>query len=72
MHIVSKDCPERTILEGRVRADLRVYIWAVRQLEQPFTDEENFDWAYQCSERARLLYEQTRDTLTAHIAAHGC
>ena len=71
MHIVPKDCQERTILEGRVRADLGVYILAVKQLEQPLT-KEDFDWAYKCCERAREIYEQTRDTLIAHIAAHGC
>jgi len=71
VHIVPKDCQKRTILEGRVRADLGVYILAVRQLEQPLT-KEDFDWAYQCCERARVIYEQARDTVIAHIAAHRC
>jgi hypothetical protein len=40
-------------------------------LEQPLT-KEDFDWAYQCCERARVIYEQARDTVIAHIAAHRC
>jgi hypothetical protein len=71
VHIVPKGCQERAILEARARADLGLYILAVKQLEQPLT-QESFDWAYECSERARVIYEQARDALMAHIAAHGC
>ena len=71
MPTVPIDCQERTILERRARADLRVYVTTVNKLEEPLTKEE-FERAYDNSERARGIYGNSRDKLIAHIAEHGC
>lgn len=67
----SLDCQERTVLEGRASADLKVYIRAVGRLADPLTEEE-FDRVYENKERARTIYERSRDALKSHIATHRC
>ena len=63
-------CRERKILDGRHRADLKIYLDAVGRLELSVGGE--FERAYAYAERARLACEQSRIALDDHIAAHGC
>lgn len=70
MRSIARLCKERDILEGRHRADLRIYLDAVGRLERSLGEE--FERAYRYAERARLAYEEARITLSEHIEAHGC
>jgi hypothetical protein len=65
------ECQERKILQGRYEADLKVYLSAVRSLEQPFNPKE-FRQAYQNADLAKRAFENARDALNAHLAIHGC
>ena len=63
-------CKEREILEGRHRADLKIYLDAVGRLERSLGEE--FERAYSYAERARLACEESRMALYEHITAHRC
>ena len=63
-------CTEREILAGRHQADLAVYLNAAERLNKATTDE--FAKAYMIAERARIVFEKSRDRLNEHIAAHKC
>jgi hypothetical protein len=63
--------PRAEVLEGRYRADFKVYLAAVRSLEHPLRKEE-FHEIYQNAELAKRAFENARETLDAHIASHGC
>jgi hypothetical protein len=63
-------CKERKILEGRHRADLKIYLDAVGRLERSLGEE--FERAYRYAERARLACEESRIALQDHITTHRC
>jgi hypothetical protein len=65
------ECSERKILEGRHRADLKVYLAAVKGLEHPL-DTNSFNQTYQNAELAKRAFEKAREVLDAHTAMHGC
>jgi len=65
------ECKERTVLEGRAQANLRVYILAVGTLGAMMNPKE-FEQTYENAERSKWMYEQSRDDLKLHIAMHGC
>jgi len=71
MQVETSSCRDRKVLEGRYYADLRVYLYAVRGLEQPLTKRE-FDQAYENANRAKTAFEHARDLLNTHVAEHGC
>jgi hypothetical protein len=52
------ECREREILEGRARADLKVYILTVESLKEPMPQQQ-FENIYDNSEAARVFYEQS-------------
>jgi hypothetical protein len=67
----SQECAERKILQGRERADRRIYVSMVAELNNPLSTKD-FREAYARAERARLAYEDARDALEVHIEVHGC
>jgi len=64
-------CPDRETLRGRLRADLKVYLDAVTELERS-NIENGFDKAHKLANRARLAYEVARKRLNQHVTSHGC
>jgi Spy/CpxP family protein refolding chaperone len=68
---LATECQERKILEGRYRADRRVYLSAVRDLHEHLNKAE-FDQAYANAERAKVAFESSRDALDVHMQVHGC
>jgi hypothetical protein len=66
----SPQCQERYILQGRLRADAKVYIDANRRLES--CKPEDFKKTYEAAESARIAFLRAQEALNAHIAAHGC
>ena len=63
-------CEERYILQGRMRADTRVYIDATRRLES--CQPEDFDEIWEAAQSAQRAFLIAREVLKAHIAEHGC
>jgi|HubBroStandDraft_6_1064221.scaffolds.fasta_scaffold375741_2 hypothetical protein len=64
-------CPDRETLRIRLRADLKVYLDAVTDLERNNV-EQDFEKAHKLANRARLAYEVARRKFNQHIASHGC
>ena len=71
MQFGRSECRERTVLEGRARANLKVYIEAVGVLDTAMPPEE-FEQTYENAERSKRMFEESRDALKLHIAMHGC
>jgi hypothetical protein len=71
MQPAQAQCQERQVLEGRYRADFKVYLAAVGSLEHPLTKQE-FHEIYQNAELAKRAFKKARETLDAHITSHGC
>jgi len=65
------ECQERKILEGRYRADFKVYTSAVRGLEESL-GREDFSERYQNADLAKRSFERAREALEHHVATHGC
>jgi hypothetical protein len=67
-------CPEKKLLASRHRADLRVYIDANARLDALAGRDAGQDYARMLrhAQRARMVYEKSRDRLQEHIAHHGC
>jgi hypothetical protein len=65
------ECQERKILEGRYRADFKVYTSAVHTLEESLGTED-FKQNYQNADLAKRAFDRARDALESHIATHGC
>jgi len=63
-------CKEHQILQGRLRADTKVYIDATRRLES--CKPEEFEKTYQAAESARIAFLKAREVLNAHVSAHKC
>lgn len=75
MQPVAAPCPERKILEGRLRADAKVYADAVRRLDEATESgrsREEFDRTWKDAEGARMAFERARVALNHHVSAHGC
>jgi hypothetical protein len=63
-------CEERYVLQGRLRADTRVYIDATRRLDS--CEPKDFEKTYEAAESARIAFLNARQAFNTHIAAHGC
>jgi hypothetical protein len=63
-----KMCPDREILVHRYHADLRVYALAAQSLVQAIG--ANFSEAFRRAQRARLVFERSRDELNKHTREH--
>ncbi len=66
----SPKCRQHEVLQGRLRADIRVYVEVTRRLESCNTDD--FEQIYRAAESARLAFLRAREALKVHIALHGC
>ena len=58
------------MLKARMRADLKVYTDAVRDLQSSLG--QDFKKVHQRAEQARLAFEAASEALLSHIASHGC
>jgi len=64
------NCPDRAMLTLRYHADFRVY-WAAQQ-SLSLSIGPTFPEALQRANRARLVFERSRDRLNEHINSHHC
>jgi len=63
-------CRDRDMLAHRYHADLRVYAAAAQSLVQSIG--ANFLEALRRAQRARLVFEKSRDELNKHLSEHAC
>jgi hypothetical protein len=63
-------CREHQVLQGRLRADTKVYVVVTRRLES--CKSEDFEQTYQAAASARLAFLKAREALKVHIAVHKC
>jgi hypothetical protein len=65
------ECRECKILEGRYRADLKVYIQSVKKLGLPLGNE-GFEETYSAADLAKRAFEAARDALRDHRNTCPC
>jgi hypothetical protein len=64
-------CPQAEVLLAEYHGAVRSYRRAVIDLNADLPRLE-FEMAYLLAEEARLIFEQRREELLAHVYVHGC